>query len=80
MTEELLGQKIESVLTEMDELMKQQPQCLNRAVMANVLSILPVFFSNSNEVLEYAKSSLEQCKNIEEKTVAMRLLLNEMAE
>lgn len=79
-TEELLGQKIESVLTEMDELMKQQPQCLNRAVMANVLSILPVFFSNSNEVLEYAKSSLEQCKNIEEKTVAMRLLLNEMAE
>lgn len=78
--EEVLAEKISVILQDMDELMRKQPQCMNRAVMANVLSTLPVFFTDSNEVIEYAKSSLEQCKNVAEKTVAMRLLLNEMTE
>ncbi|MDO5293186.1 MAG: hypothetical protein Q4F05_10585 [bacterium] len=80
LTEERVSKAAEAVINEMTESFKAYPQCINRAIMANVLSTMPVFFQNTNEVMDYARASLEQCKNIREKTVAMRLLLNEMVE
>ncbi|MDO5520266.1 MAG: hypothetical protein Q4G58_07235 [bacterium] len=80
LTEERLNTVTEAVIDELTEKFKVSPQCINRAIMANVLSTMPVFFQNTNEVMDYARTSLEQCKNVREKTVAMRLLLNEMVE
>lgn len=65
----------EQLIAEFMELFKGNPQCVNRAIMASTLSKMPVFFHNSDEVVSYVHSSLEQCHKLEEKTVAMRLLL-----
>ncbi len=79
-TEDVLERISNAITEELSDRFKTSPQCINRAIMANVLSTMPVFFGNSNEVMEYAKASLEHCKNVREKTVAMRLLLDEMVE
>jgi len=47
---------------------------LQRARMAGVLSKLPLFLNNSDEVKEYVKSSLESCRDEKEKAVAVREL------
>ena len=65
----------EQLTMELMEQFKANPQCVNRAVMASTLSKMPVFFNNTDEVMEYISSSLDQCRNQEEKTVAMRLLM-----
>lgn len=74
-TEEYLQYQMDQFMMELTEFFKSHPQCVNRAVMASTLSKMPVFFNNTEEVMEYISSSLEQCKNEAEKTVSMRLLL-----
>lgn len=70
----------DKLIEELMGLFKENPQCINRAVMASTLSRMPVFFNNSDEVMEYINTSLEQCRNSEEKTVAMKLLMDCMDE
>ena len=51
-----------------------QPKALSRAVMAKVLSSLPVFFGTVGEVYEYVKGALESCADEGEKEACMRLI------
>jgi hypothetical protein len=45
-----------------------------RAVMASVIKIMPVFFQNSNEVMDYISYALEQCKDLAEKTASITII------
>lgn len=47
---------------------------VSRAVMANVLSRLPVFFNSINEIETYVKGSLESCTDIYEKGTCMEII------
>lgn len=46
----------------------------NRAVMAAVLKELPVYFNSHTEVMDYVRSSLEQCHDEGEKQISIELL------
>ncbi len=74
-----IEKQLQHLINELTDFFKNNPQCINRAVMAAVLSKLPVFFNNSTQVKEYIANSLSQCQNEAEKSVAKELLLSLMA-
>lgn len=45
----------------------------NRAIMAAVLRELPVFFNNHTEVMNYVRTSLNGCRNEQEKKISVEL-------
>lgn len=47
---------------------------VNRAVMASVLSTLPVFFNNMNEIKDYVLSSLDTCRDEAEKLGCIEII------
>lgn len=53
---------------------------LVRAVMAKVLSSLPVFFETLDEVEKYIRSSLQSCSDDIEKAITMKLIREMMRE
>lgn len=53
---------------------------LVRAVIASVISRMPVFFANVEEISEYIQASLNQCKDIAEKQASYELLRGMMEE
>ncbi|MBQ9119404.1 MAG: hypothetical protein IJY09_05025 [Lachnospiraceae bacterium] len=51
-----------------------QPKALNRAMMAAVLSQLPVFFNSQNDVMDYVRGSLAGCHDVAERVASYRLM------
>lgn len=78
-TWDYLEHQLNQLIHDLSELFSQNPQCINRAVIAATLSKLPVFFNNAKEVQDYIANSLSQCQNEAEKAVAKDLLLSMMA-
>ena len=74
---EYLEKVTDELLKEMQDVIKNNSRTVVRAIYAHVLSKLPVFFSNSNEVVEYIKDSLEQCGDRAE-LVAVYSLFNDI--
>lgn len=72
--EEYIIKTQEEVLAELSRLFSENERIVTRAVMANTLSKLPVFFKNQSEVKEYIESSLEQCQDKAEKTACIRII------
>ena len=48
--------------------------------MANILSELPVFFVNMNEVIDYVHTQISSCKNQSEKIACYAILSDIMAD
>lgn len=69
-----LEQVRDRFLAEIKETFSSASRQKNRAVMAAVLKELPVYFNSHTEVMEYVRSSLEQCHDEGEKRVSMELL------
>lgn len=70
----------EELIEELCVLFKEKPQIVKRAVMAGTLSKIPVFFASANEVLDYIKNSLEQCRDYGEKYGSIEILSRMMEE
>lgn len=51
----------EEFISDLDAVFKKNSQPVRRAVMSTVLSQLPVFFNNTEEIQEYINVSLMQC-------------------
>lgn len=64
--EELIGQLTESF--------EKESQIVRRAVMSSVLSQLPVFFNNSEEIQSYINLSLEQCNDAAEQMAVIEVM------
>lgn len=65
---------------EFSQAFKGQSRLLVRAVMAKVLSSLPVFFESLGQVQEYVESSLSSCTDDIEKAVALKMIEELMIE
>lgn len=63
---------------ELDGLFAGRQKAVVRAVMARVLSSLPVMFGDSREVEEYIRTSLESCTDSAEREASMELLEQEL--
>ncbi len=66
--EEILGRETKALLQEMRDLFAGQDRMISRAVIANTINKMPVFFKDHKEVMEYVRYSLERCSDEYEKT------------
>lgn len=62
------------LLADLEEAFKNNEKMLNRAIMAAVLSMLPVFFNNMEEVKEYVMTSLDNCRDEAEKSGCIEII------
>ena len=69
-----LDQQAEAYIQELEELFADAPKPVVRAVMAKVLSDLPVYFNSIDEIQEYVRGSLSSCLDRAEKETCMELL------
>jgi hypothetical protein len=69
-----LDQQAEAYIHELDELFADAPKPVVRAVMAKILSDLPVYFHSIDEIQEYMRGSLLVCQDQAEKETCMELL------
>ncbi|WP_033166851.1 hypothetical protein [Clostridium sp. KNHs205] len=70
----LISKTQEEVLKELGDLFAGSERSVVRAVMANTLSKLPVFFKNQAEIKEFIENSLDQCQDKAEKTACIRII------
>ena len=68
------GKVKEAFLTDIAECLKTGSRVRNRAVMAEVLKELPVYFHNHTEVMNYVRNSLDSCRDEREKLICVELL------
>lgn len=73
-TEELADAFFLAYREKMTERFVGSSQIVNRAVMSAVLSSLPVFFNNVNEIMTFIQTSLEQCSDLAEKKACVSLM------
>lgn len=64
----------DEVIGELSRLFAENERAVTRAVMANTLSKLPVFFQNQAEIKDYIENSLEQCQDRAERTACIRII------
>lgn len=79
-TDKEIEEETAKLIAEFSELFKEAPIRLIRAIIASVISRMPVFFANVDEISEYIKNSLTQCKDIAEKQASYELLKGMMDE
>lgn len=73
-SDEMAAYETEKLLDEFSGMFHENSIRFVRAVIANVLSRMPVFFTSGEEISEYIKASLEQCKDKAEKVASYELL------
>lgn len=73
-TEEMLEKEAAALILECKEAFKGKSRMLRRAIMANTLEKMPIFFQSSQEVADYVISSMEQCNDEAEKYAVKQIL------
>lgn len=64
----------EGLTLELKESFDKKSQLVNRAIMANTMNKMPVFFHNSGEVVEYIMNSLTGCNDEAEKFASINII------
>lgn len=72
--EEFIINVTQELILEWKELFKENTPLVNRAIMANTIQRMPVFFKNANEVAEYIMNSLTNCNDIPEKAMSINMI------
>ena len=75
-----INEKYCELETMLKDFFKEHSKLVNRAVMAHVLSALPVFFNNANEIKSYVYSSISGCTDIAEKKACKEIFSTMMEE
>lgn len=71
--------KVSDELTvEIKEYLKKNSRMVRRAIMANTIDKLPVFFNSPQEVADYVTMSLDQCDDEAEKYASKQLIMEMM--
>lgn len=71
-----LKEKTAKLINEFEEYFKGHDRKLNRAVMANVLGSLPIFFESVEDFRNYVGASISQCRDESERNISMELIRN----
>ncbi|WP_124066387.1 hypothetical protein [Clostridium sp. E02] len=69
-----LEKETELFFKELEGVFSHESKLVVRAVMAKVLSDLPVYFNNIDEIQNYIRKNLESCLDLAEKVTCMELL------
>lgn len=72
--EEKVEQEVKALEEELVILFNQHDRIVSRAVMANTISKMPVFFVDHKEVMDYVRYSLERCTDIHEKSACYEII------
>lgn len=72
--EEILQKTGDELIALLKAQFSTSPMIVNRAIMAIVLSSLPVFFNNVDEIQSYINTSLAQCSDIGERKAVVNLI------
>lgn len=72
--EAFVAAETEKILEEFTQLFHNKSIRLVRAVIANAIDKMPVFFNSTDEVMEYIKNSLSMCKDTAEKQASIEIL------
>lgn len=64
----------EDLLRKLSEIFQNNSKYINRAVMANTLNKMPVFFQSVKDVMDYIKTTLEQCNDRAEKIACVNII------
>lgn len=67
------------LVDEFSEKFEKNSQTVNRAIMAKILSSIPVFFNSKQEIKDYIDNSLAHCSNISE-AFACYMVISDMME
>lgn len=73
-TSQVAEQAAEDLIAELKEAFKGQSRMVRRAIMANTLEKIPVFFTTPQEVADYISQSLALCDDEAEKYAAKQLI------
>ncbi|MDO4295450.1 MAG: hypothetical protein Q4D90_04745 [bacterium] len=69
-----VNRETERFLAQLNAYLSTLQKPVSRAVMAKILSLLPVFFNSVNEIQAYVQGSLESCLDEVEKRTCMELI------
>jgi len=72
--EEYLQTVREDYLHRLANMFQKNSQAVNRAVMANTINKVPVFFQTVNDVRDYIKNAMDSCKDLAEKTACVTII------
>jgi len=75
-TEQMAQEAADALIAECKALFQGKSRMLRRAVMANTLEKMPVFFTSAQEVADYIMSALSSCDDEAEKYASKQLLLD----
>lgn len=78
-TEQQAEEAAAKLITELKEAFSHQSRMVRRAVMANTLEKMPMFFTSAQEVVDYVCQSLAQCEDDAEKYASKLLIQGLMA-
>lgn len=66
----------EQLILKLNELFSKSSKQVMRGIIASTLNKMPVFFHSTNDVMDYIKQSMEQCKDLAEKRASMDIIKN----
>lgn len=69
-----------NLIHEISALFEKSSQPVIRAVIANTINKMPVFFSSTDEVTNYIQNSLVSCRDLAEKTACVQIISDLMAD
>jgi hypothetical protein len=75
-----IGKVTDELIEKLTIEFKKNQTRVNRAVIANTISKMPVFFNSSDEVVDHITASFEQCYDRAEKKVCMDIINSIMEE
>ena len=64
------------LIGELTKLFEQSDRMVSRAIMANLLNKVPVFFNGHKEVMDYVLNSMEKCTDQAEKAACIEIILD----
>ncbi len=78
--EERIKQEAEALEQELKMIFDSNDRMIGRAIMANTISRIPVFFKNHTEVMDYVRYSLQRCSDQYEKAACIEIINKIMSE
>jgi hypothetical protein len=78
--EEILDREAGAFLADINTLFEGQDKTVNRAIIANTINKMPVFFKDHKEVMDYVRYSMERCSDPYEKAACYDIINEIMSE
>jgi len=78
--EQIINKEVEELKKQLSAAFENLDRMVCRAIMANTLNKMPVFFSNRTEVMDYVRYTIEHCFDIPEKAASYEIINKIMSE